>query len=540
MSGTDLFISHSSEDGPMVKALAAELELRGFTAWYHERDSVAVESHLSQTARAIQAARIFLVVISHSALKSREVISELERAHELGKPICPVTVTATWEEIKAREIWDIILGTRVAVSVDAARFESELPRLIDGLIAELDRPAIHSVPEVPRFRFRLISARTTNPSVPSVLGTVESIVGAAAFLYLTVRKHTLEYWAAAVFASLFVLFRTDESVELGLELYDRCTRRIKHLGQSGTVSAAAAVIFLVFFVLVGPAILRIVATAAMTLRHPWRTLSAVPDNWTRIVLCMDTLTPPEILPGAEADPRNRGPRFDHFFGSSFNPETGQEESGAASIAYYWTLAVVWRLLAKSAAIYWIPVLWAAVPAAWTARQTPEPERAHLLAVSVRTGIPFGLSVAASLFALVGALIKLVVWSWPSVESECRATMPWVLDQIIVPRALPSWQAAALANALLTIAIYLWADRVRLGGYRLPACLRLFRGCGWVFPVRRVLTMYTCAIELLLLTNHLPDVRKLAQWWTPRVPRRSVPADEASLSPRRSERLRVRS
>jgi len=133
----DIFISHAGDDEQVVQRLAMGLEREGFTTWYYERDNTFGEPHLVQTKRAIERAKVVVLLASPNSVRSHEVTTELQAAHGNAKPVAPLLLRLTWSEMKERsnELWSIILGAATALTLDPNNVTDTLPRIIAGLTA---------------------------------------------------------------------------------------------------------------------------------------------------------------------------------------------------------------------------------------------------------------------------------------------------------------------------------------------------------------------------------------------------------------------
>ena len=132
---SDIFVSYVAEDTVVAEAIATGLEQAGYTAWYYTRDSQPGPSHLLQTAKAIEASRVTVLVLSPSLVeKPKEVRLEVVSSHDAGKPFIPVLVGLSWAEFKER-LPDIkqVLGGSVAVTLAPSKFEELNSRILAGL-----------------------------------------------------------------------------------------------------------------------------------------------------------------------------------------------------------------------------------------------------------------------------------------------------------------------------------------------------------------------------------------------------------------------
>ena len=92
---TDIFISHSSDDGEIAKQLCTGLEGRGADVWIAPRDIGAGAEWDEAIIEAIQASDEVLVLISDSANGSQQVKREISLAEGYDTTIIPVLIDGT-------------------------------------------------------------------------------------------------------------------------------------------------------------------------------------------------------------------------------------------------------------------------------------------------------------------------------------------------------------------------------------------------------------------------------------------------------------
>ncbi len=132
----DVFISHSDEDRETAVCIAEELEKAGFVTWYYERDCIPGLSYLRQTRQAIDSARVVIILISLTALRSHQIERELVRAHESDKAIIPILNGISFLEFKkTKPDWHQAIGAYVGVVMPTSGVKGIIPRIIAGLIA---------------------------------------------------------------------------------------------------------------------------------------------------------------------------------------------------------------------------------------------------------------------------------------------------------------------------------------------------------------------------------------------------------------------
>jgi TIR domain len=74
-----VFISYSSPDADAATEVCGALERNGQTCWIAPRDVVAGEFYADAIVRAIDAAKVVLLVLSKHAAASPHVVREIER-----------------------------------------------------------------------------------------------------------------------------------------------------------------------------------------------------------------------------------------------------------------------------------------------------------------------------------------------------------------------------------------------------------------------------------------------------------------------------
>src|ERR1700722_6123493 len=75
-----VFISYSSPDAAVAIEVCGALERNGQTCWIAPRDVAAGEFYADAIVRAIDAAKVVLLVLSKHAASSPHVVREIERA----------------------------------------------------------------------------------------------------------------------------------------------------------------------------------------------------------------------------------------------------------------------------------------------------------------------------------------------------------------------------------------------------------------------------------------------------------------------------
>jgi len=126
-----IFISYSRRDQEFVKRLAADLDQRIQGIWFDQSAIQIGERWRESLAKGIEACEVFLLVVSPDAVKSREVLWELETALQAGKCVLPITY-------RTAQIPPQLAGyPNIPLSLDlrAGTYRDNLELLVNGLAA---------------------------------------------------------------------------------------------------------------------------------------------------------------------------------------------------------------------------------------------------------------------------------------------------------------------------------------------------------------------------------------------------------------------
>ena len=230
----------------------------------------------------------------------------------------------------------------------------------------------------------------------SILAVVESVSLSAISFWLFWSHGYAEHIAAASIIAPFLLTRTPMSTALTIIWCARLgtiagapIRVLVAQRPNNTLLLMLAVYsagpLILLFMVVFAFLCLIVKVAVgiwMLIRHPILSVSAIPNNWRRLVLCTDSVAPPEFLPGSREI-------LDKFYEVTRRDEvsgTDQEHFGILDIDRHWERyrsktnksfidyfgylpplimfsvpAVAYRFSLKSTAIVWSPLLWELSP-----------------------------------------------------------------------------------------------------------------------------------------------------------------------------------
>lgn len=161
----DVFISYSHNDKTLADAICSNLERAGIRCWYYQRDHVAGRNYAGELTSSIRDARIYLLILTDSALASAPVLKELSLAADMGRVILPFRVTE-------KQLTDDMRYYLNAVNwIDA--MSPELQDHIDELVftagqilkkptGEIEKPAAKPA-EPPKVQERAVPAQQPKP-----------------------------------------------------------------------------------------------------------------------------------------------------------------------------------------------------------------------------------------------------------------------------------------------------------------------------------------------------------------------------------------
>jgi TIR domain len=119
----DVFISHASQDAAVADAVVAALERHGLNCWIAPRDVVPCSLYADGIVRAINAAKICVLVLSAHSVESPHVGKEIERACAKRRPIIALrtdtaALTPAFEYFLSESQWiDLAPGGTAAATV---------------------------------------------------------------------------------------------------------------------------------------------------------------------------------------------------------------------------------------------------------------------------------------------------------------------------------------------------------------------------------------------------------------------------------------
>ena len=124
-----VFISYASQDAAAAQLLCAALETAAVSCWVAPRDVVPGEFYADAIVRAVDAARIVVLVLSQNAAASPHVIREIERAASKRLPIVSLRIDAA----PMQPALEYFLNTSHWLDASASGIAPSLPRLVNAV-----------------------------------------------------------------------------------------------------------------------------------------------------------------------------------------------------------------------------------------------------------------------------------------------------------------------------------------------------------------------------------------------------------------------
>jgi len=128
-SAPAVFISYASQDVAIADAIVSTLERHGVACWIAPRDVTPGAQYADLIIRAINEAKVLVLVLSQNAVSSSHVGKEVERASAKHRPIIAVRTDAT----PLTPALEYFLSESQWIEADAQRMEAAAAKLLDAI-----------------------------------------------------------------------------------------------------------------------------------------------------------------------------------------------------------------------------------------------------------------------------------------------------------------------------------------------------------------------------------------------------------------------
>ena len=95
-----MYLCHVGDDSLIASSMASQLEAKGYTTWYYQRDAKTSSPFLRQATQAIRNASAAVLLISPAALRSDEFADEISEASQYGRLLIPLLIGLTTEDFE--------------------------------------------------------------------------------------------------------------------------------------------------------------------------------------------------------------------------------------------------------------------------------------------------------------------------------------------------------------------------------------------------------------------------------------------------------
>ena len=133
-----VFVSYSRKDSGFCEQLEDALDSTGIRWWRDVREIELGDYFRGNVTDGIRECAIFLLLVSRHSVQSREVLGEVELAHEEGKRIVPGYIEPLEEPLPSRLVFTTGLN-RIEFYLDFARGVAQLLQLVGTVGADRDR-----------------------------------------------------------------------------------------------------------------------------------------------------------------------------------------------------------------------------------------------------------------------------------------------------------------------------------------------------------------------------------------------------------------
>ena len=129
--GHEVFVSYSSKNKKIVDAIVADLERNGVKCWYAPRDIMPGEPWAAAITRALESAKVMLLVYTSESNSSHQVMNEVNLAASANKVIVPFRLT---QEEMNDQLAYYLARYQWLDGVEGATFNKDVERLRDHII----------------------------------------------------------------------------------------------------------------------------------------------------------------------------------------------------------------------------------------------------------------------------------------------------------------------------------------------------------------------------------------------------------------------
>jgi len=138
ISTPDVFISYASQDTVVADAVVLALERQGLKCWVAPRDVTPGEFYADAIVRALNAARIFVLVLTANAVTSPHVLREVERTSAKRHPIISFRIGS----VSLPPALEYFLSASHWLDASASGIDGTLPQLVAAVQRLVAGPSV--------------------------------------------------------------------------------------------------------------------------------------------------------------------------------------------------------------------------------------------------------------------------------------------------------------------------------------------------------------------------------------------------------------
>ncbi len=190
----DVFVSYASQDAATASAIVAALERAGLHCWIAPRDVAPGSQYADGIIRAINGAKLLVLVLSEHAVSSPHVGKEIERASSKQRPIIALRTDAT----PLTPALEYFLSESQWIDVGGGGTDAGYAKLVEAVQRLITQPSHHPEQGADSAKITAAAALDAPANRRSSLPMAALIVlGAAALAYFIADKVWLSKHAAA-------------------------------------------------------------------------------------------------------------------------------------------------------------------------------------------------------------------------------------------------------------------------------------------------------------------------------------------------------
>ncbi len=359
----------------------------------------------------------------------------------------------------------------------------------------------------------------------SALAILETVLAMALSLGIV---HWTGSWAHVLVSACvapLLLLRTEQSTGLGLELFGKAkTQLIDRFNKYAPKNHLVYIPFAIITILPSYALVsflcRITATLVTVFRAPLLSVHAIPVNWRRLSLMIDTGCPPEIMPGIEGSDRPdvvESLRFSAFRSvfsvddlESVLEKVARGLLGFAIGVILFLPSFFYRFSLKSTSLVYLPLIWL-VSGPKLSEGSQKDYVEDLVESAFERIARYWAVVVLGVFTLL-PLTYIALQAAPPVWGRSG----FIKDYFVPIEIINSWHVTRSLSAAIAIGVFCWAYEIvrkRIKKGHAPASWQV--NLIWCLKMlQKACALWTigCGIYLLAVTVKAED---LPQWrWLP--------------------------